>query len=100
MIHNEIKTIPHNQQRYCTVGDYYDYAGVKQFRISRMHKEEYEFLVSIHEQIEEFLTRRKGIREEVITAFDKEYETRRLKYDISEPGDSPLAPYHRPGLLW
>lgn len=55
-----------------------------------------EFLVALHEQIEYFLCRMRGIKEEDITNFDLEYEARREAGDLtSEPGDDPLAPYNK-----
>lgn len=95
MLNNEIKTIPHNEHRYDTVGDYYDKDGKKLFRISDMGNEDYEFLVSIHEQIEEYLTRKRGIKCEDIDKFDMYYENARQEGDITEPGNSPLAPYFK-----
>lgn len=91
----EIETIPHASQRYETCGDYFLDGDVRRFRISDMGNEDFEFLVRIHEQIEEHLTRRRGITEESITAFDIEYESKRQSGDFSEPGDNTNAPYFR-----
>ncbi len=44
------KTILHNCQRYCTVGDYYNKKSGVQFRVSAT-KPEYELLVLIHELV-------------------------------------------------
>jgi len=94
MINTEIKTIPHSHHRYPTVGDYYYEDGITRIRVSDMKNEKYEFLVSIHEQIEEFLTRLRGIKEEDITNFDKKFEENRKPGDYSEPGDCKAAPYY------
>lgn len=83
-----IKTIPHKEQRYPTVGDYWrDMLGRVQLRVSRMGADE-EFLVAIHELIEWYLVERKGISIESIDAFDKAYEG-------DDPGADPQAPYHK-----
>lgn len=94
----EIKSIPHNQHRYPTVGDYWDDGTVKRFRVSDMGNDDYEFLVIIHEMIEEHLTRRRGIKEQDIKAFDEMYEAERevgKHADDDEPGFDPRAPYQR-----
>jgi hypothetical protein len=92
----KIKTIPHREQRYETVGDYYlDDAGVTQVRISDMQNEDYAFLVMIHELIEERLTRKRGIPEAAIKAFDEEFEANRKPGDDSEPGWAPDCPYRK-----
>lgn len=100
-LHIYIDTISHRQHRYPTVGDYW-WPPVRrtgacerlEVRVSEMGNEDYEFLVTIHELIEAHLTRKHGISEESITAFDIAYEANRYKGDDSEPGDSPDAPYH------
>lgn len=92
----QLQTIPHSNQRYDTVGDYWtDEDGCDQIRVSEMGNPDFEFLVSIHEQIEQHLTRKRGISEESITAFDKAYEANRPEGDESEPGDHPMAPYRK-----
>ena len=58
-----IETIPHGDQRYPTVGDYWDDEnGVMQVRVSDMKDWRYEALVIIHELVEMFLTKHRGIR--------------------------------------
>lgn len=100
-----IETIPYESQRYQTCGDYWaDKDGVTQFRINDMGNEDYAFLVSIHEQIEEHLTRRRGLKEPDIMAFDVmwEKELQEGKHDndgLEEPGHDPRAPYHREHVL-
>jgi hypothetical protein len=91
-----IKTIPHSEQRYPTVGDYFYENGVLEVRISEMHNDKYHFLVALHEIIEEFLTRDDGITEEQITEFDLKYEEKRdkgLVPEDSEPGFADDCPY-------
>lgn len=111
-----ILTIPHSQQRYPTVGDYWkDDDGRVEVRISELGDERHELAVAVHELAEYFLCRHRGIAEPVITEFDILYEASRPAGDLSEPGDSPLAPYraehkfatiiemllvHELGLVW
>jgi len=91
-----IKTIPHDQHRYETVGDYYtDCDGTKNIVVSDMGNEDYALLVALHELIEQTLTEKRGIKEEDITAFDEEYEKNRKEGDESEPGDDVNAPYKK-----
>lgn len=93
-----IKTIRYEDQRYPTCGDYWfdPTSKATQFRVNAMGNEDFEFLVSIHEQIEEHLTRRKGIREEDIKAFDEMWEkelANGLHDENEEPGHDPRSPY-------
>lgn len=89
-----IESIPHDQQRYPTVGDYWDEKGVDQVRVSQMPDWRYEALVVVHELVEMFLTRHRDIPEERITEFDVDFEESRLKNLVAgEPGDHPNAPY-------
>lgn len=92
-----IETVPHEEQRYPTVGDYWeDASGTVQVRVSEMHDWRYVILVAVHEQIELMLTRYRGITEESISAFDIEFERKReLGQVTGEPGDAPDAPYRR-----
>jgi hypothetical protein len=94
-----IETIPHNQHRYETVGDWWrDKKGVLQIRVSDMGDHRYEFLVVLHELIETILCEHRGIKEEVVSAFDKQYETEREEGkhgESDEPGFDTKAPYVR-----
>lgn len=92
-----IKTIKNRHQRYPTVGDYwFENDGDIQIRISNMGNTDYEFLVAIHELIECYLTKKRGISEESITAFDMKFEEERkdtMHRMEDEPGYDPRAPY-------
>src|SRR2546430_1283650 len=91
-----INTIPHHSHRYCTVGDYQDAPnGDRAIQVSEMNNSDYEFLVAIHEAIEQHLCLTRGVSEALITSFDKAYELKRLPGDHSEPGDSSDAPYRK-----
>jgi hypothetical protein len=95
-----IRTIPHIEQRYPTVGDYWESDGVEEVRISQMSDWRYEILVTIHELIEMAITRHRGIPEQAITEFDIQFETERESGEVTgEPGDHPNAPYRREHLF-
>lgn len=98
MIDIEIKTIPHDKQRYNTIGDYFQDrgTGTQRFRVSEIGNKDYEFLVALHELIEQHLTEKRGITEESITFFDEKYESERkqgLHGPYEEPGFDPNSPY-------
>lgn len=92
-----IETIAHEEQRYPTCGDYFEENGVQRVLVSNMGNEDYEFLVAVHELVELWLTKRRGISEESISAFDKTFEKQRevgmLDELNAEAGDDPNAPY-------
>jgi len=92
-----IKTVPDNLQRYNTVGDYYtDDAGNRIFAVSDMNNWKYEMLVVIHEMIEAALCQDRGITDEMIDAFDMNFELEQVTNPHGrEPGDSTDAPYYK-----
>ena len=70
-----IQTIPNNEQRYITTGDYWiDSDGTWQIRVSDLGDWKKELLVAIHELAEQAICLSKGIKEEDISAFDIEFE--------------------------
>ena len=92
----DIRPIPHEMQRYETCGDYWDEGVLTEVRISTLGDARMEFCVMIHELIEEFLCKQRGISEvDQIKPFDEDFERNRKPGDISEPGHDPLAPYHK-----
>jgi len=91
-----IEVIPHEQQRYPTVGDYWMEDGVQQVRVSRLPDWRYEILVAVHEIVELAITRHRGIPEEVISEFDVQFEQlRESRLRSGEPGDHPGSPYRK-----
>ena len=91
-----IETVPHEQQRYPTVGDYWSEDGIEQVRISQMIDWRYELLVTVHELVEMAITKHRGVPEEAITAFDVAFESDRERgLAVGEPGDQRDAPYRR-----
>lgn len=93
-----IHAIPHSTQRYETVGDYWHPSESRtEIRVSQMGNADYEFLVAVHELIEQYLCKRRGIPEPSIVEFDVEFERLRglgIKEAFDEPGHDPKAPYH------
>jgi hypothetical protein len=90
-----MKVIPHAEQRYATVGDwYFTKAGNLQIRVSRLSDPRYETLVAVHELVEAVLCKEAGVSQQAVDAFDMAYERNRKSGDVSEPGDDPRAPYH------
>ena len=99
----QCKVIPHESHRYNTVGDYIESkyrGGIDRvnFKVSEMNAD-YEFLVLIHELIEYYLVKRKGIDLEAIDEFDMDFEKNRKKDDNSEAGENKLAPYRAEHLF-
>jgi hypothetical protein len=84
-----IKTIPPNEQRYATAGDYFHEPDTLEVRITQQKTEDSEFLVAIHELVEEYLTRHAGIKEQDILAYDLNWEKRHAKglTKADEPGE-------------
>lgn len=88
-----VETIPHRDQNYETVGDYWSDENGMHIRVSDIGNPDYEFLVAIHEMVEAKLCQKRGITDGEITAFDVEFERKRGPDDVSEPGDDPASPY-------
>lgn len=100
VLHIYIDTIPHAEQRYPTVGDYWHptlVGGTKttEIRISEMPSDDFEFLVAMHELVEMWLCKKRGITVEAIDKFDIAFEASRPEGNTDEPGDDLKAPYHK-----
>ena len=97
MLNINIKTIPHKEHRYPTLGDYWRSAdGKQEMRISEMGNDDYAFMIAVHELIEWYITEKRGIKEEDIEAFDEAFEKERLQglhTEKDEAGFDPRAPY-------
>jgi hypothetical protein len=87
MLDIEIKTIPHGQQRYETVGDWFEANGRTCIRISDCRNKKYEYMLAIHELVEKALCEWQGITMKDVDKFDFSYK------GDDEPGDHPRAPY-------
>lgn len=84
-----IRTIPHKDQRYDTVGDWREVFPYSEISVSRLGNWRYEAAIAIHELVEMLGCLDKGITEEAVTDFDIAYQ------GDGEPGDDPAAPYHK-----
>lgn len=98
-----IKTIPHNEQRYETAGDWWFRESVQdgeilEVRVSDMGNPLYTWLVASHEINEALRCKTDGVDEKDITVFDKAFEALRERFPSligdQEPGDMVSAPYH------
>lgn len=91
-----IESIPHAEQRYDTVGDWWWAAdGTLEIRVSESPGEMHlliPWLVGIHELVEAFLCKQAGISEEDVTQFDLAQLASSAQ---GESGDDPAAPYRR-----
>lgn len=91
----QIQTIKHKDQRYPTVGDWqFDKEGNLSITISSMKNWKYECLVGLHELIEVLLCKDRNITQKQVDRFDVQFEKKRKKGDVSEPGDDKKAPYY------
>lgn len=90
-----IEFIPHNKQRYETVGDWYYRNRELHIRVSMMSDWRYEILVAIHELAEVMLCKHRGIPAAAVDAFDMAFEKARKPGNEDEPGDDPKAPYRK-----
>jgi len=91
-----IEIIPHDQQRYPTVGDWtFDGADNLTIKVSVLSDWRREMLIAVHELVEVLLCRYDGVTQEQVDKFDMDYERLRKEGDESEPGDDPKAPYKR-----
>lgn len=96
MIKVIIETVPHETQRYNTVGDWI-YTPLPDntliVRVSDLNNWRYEMLIAIHELVEAALCSHANINQDMVDAFDFNY-----KGDL-EPGDDPKAPYVGPHCI-
>ena len=92
----KIKSIPHKKQRVGEVGDYWEKRGETTFVVSEMY-EQFMQAVILHELIEYFLVKNRGIKLKDIDNFDRKfYNDKRNK---GEAGMSSKAPYRTEHLF-
>jgi hypothetical protein len=92
-----IKSIPLKQlvERYGveSAGDYWRPTENNiQIRVVKMDNPDMEFLVAIHEMVEEWLCNKRGIKETDIQKFDQNFDELGKE---GEPGDDKNAPYRK-----
>ena len=98
MINYKITTKDVYSMRYPTCGDYFKINDTTFIEVCSQKTEDYEFLIMIHELIEEYLTRKRNISELDITKFDLMFEKEReegLHSEDDEPGYDLRAPYRK-----
>ena len=91
-----IESIPHQNQRYSTPGDYFYEGDTLIVKVSDLGDDRMNLLVALHEIIEEATSRNAGITEQEIMDFDLMYEKEReqgLHSQEDEPGWDPRSPY-------
>ncbi len=88
----EMRVIPHSEQRYDTLGDYWIEGDTWQFRVSDMGDWRYNFSVLLHEFVEFAVLSHKGVSEADVLAFDLAVPEDSPYAD--DPGFDPKAPYH------
>lgn len=89
-----IQTIPGEEQRYPTCGDYQDLETAHIVSITQQDNWDYEFLIAIHELVEMWITKKRGISEESITNYDIGWEDR-PQPKADEPGNEEGCIYRK-----
>jgi len=89
-----IDFVPHNKQRYDTVGDWFWKGQTLHIKVSRLRSWTSSFYVAIHEFFEAMWCKYWNVKQAAVDKFDMEYEKNRKEGDNSESGDDPAAPYY------
>lgn len=84
-----IETIDHKCQPYDTVGMWTNLSDETKITVSDMRNDDYAFCVAVHELLEAYLCRKRGITTEDVDSFDLNFK------GDGEPGDDPAAPYRK-----
>lgn len=93
-----IEVIPHSDQRYPTVGDWFFEGGELMIRVSDLGNWRYQMLVAVHELSEALMCKEHGVSQAAVDRFDKKFEKERvtgLRGPFDEPGDDSSAPYRK-----
>lgn len=91
-----IVTIPHDMQRYPTVGDWlFDKKGDLTIRVSGLGDWRKEALIAVHELVEVLICKHDGVSQKAVDKFDIAFEKARKPGNEDEPGDDNKAPYRR-----
>lgn len=90
-----IEVQPYHLMRYPSCGDWQisPRSGKVAISVAELGNEDYEFLIGLHELVEVWLCKKAGIPDEEVTAFDIDFENRRVPGNTDEPGDDPASPY-------
>lgn len=90
--------IPHNHQRYQTLGDWFFLGRILFVVASKMPNPIYSQAIILHEQTEVLLCREAGVTEEEVDIFDRQFagEVAHRRHDPkAEAGEDHRAPYHK-----
>ena len=88
----QIRRIQQEDQRYDTLGDwFYDEHGTLQIKATAETDDE-SFLIALHELVEAWLCKKRGVAQDTVDAFDFEWTVEHPQSE-DEPGDDPRAPY-------
>lgn len=82
-------SVPHDEQRYDTVGDWFFQDGELHVVTSHMSDPRYETLVALHEIVEAVLCAYGNVPQHLVDEFDFRFK------DAHEPGDDIRAPYYK-----
>jgi hypothetical protein len=84
-----IEFIPQSDQRYDTVGDYFEDDDAIHFHITAFPNSAYSWAIMLHELTEKFLKDRDGVTDAEVDVWDLGPGA-----ELDDPGLSPAAPYH------
>jgi ASC-1-like (ASCH) protein len=94
----QVKTIPKDEMRYASVGDWWFEKDTLEIRVVDLKNPSYEWFVAAHEITEALLCQKHGIAEKAVTNFDTAFEAIREANPRTigdmEPGAMASAPYH------
>ena len=92
-----VETIPASRMRYPTKGDwlYYRDGSLHVFVSKDGLTENEQFLIGLHEMVEVWLCRARGVTQQQVDEFDMVRAPALALPDDAEPGDHPEAPYRR-----
>jgi hypothetical protein len=90
-----LRSIPHKDQRYKTVGDWYETEG-RQIEITASQLSDWrrEFLILIHELVEWGLCKQEGITQSEVDIFDKARESIQDEIELGDLKDAPYRKQH------
>lgn len=91
----EIATIPHNQQRYNTVGDWYMNVDGETLiiKVSDTSISEFNFLIAVHELVEAYTCNIRRVSPDEVDSWDRDH------IDSDDPGSLIGCPYFMPHFL-
>lgn len=82
-----IEVVPHERQRYPTVGDWQFVGSELHITVSAVSDWRSQALVAVHELVEALLCLAHGVPQELVDEFDMSHP------ELDEPGADPRAPY-------